>query len=774
MTNLFWVIASIAAAVLAAEATAVGTVHTPCQTTTDCGTTAACWTCAGTPKVCAPKPGGACTNLKTGMVSCTCQPDGECRGRLAVGATCALDTDCGDAVTLIRTLTTGAFMEVNPWQDAQCLKAKCMIADGTTVKKCAVVVKFGAACDDYNASTPCSRCNTDAMCVGTPGVPGACPGAATCNVAGDCPQVLTNDCVAATCQDGVCGTVGKAATTHCGLHSGKCNGLGTCVECATATAATDCAYLNVGECEMPVCTAGFCASAPDPTAKTCSAGFCDGAGHCAKCHVYSDCDASSLPVCYHYNCTAGSCVIGKDSNTTVCHGVGFTGKCDGNGACQRCTATSDCGPAPSGYDAPCYSWGCTGNACAMTMHDLANCTYAEIGTATYYGSCVRGHCVSCVHTTDCDAVPYVTGSCMSAQCTHSSPDPITHIDACVLLPAPTTMTCSGDPLVIPALHCNGQGGCYECESSDDCSPITEIGLDTICGIKSACSNHVCVYTPAGIGCTHSGPLADVHSTCDGAGHCRECDISDGTTSDCNDVDVFGGTCAYKTCVGYQCVTQYVATDSQCIGAQHGYQVCTADHVCMDCHNAQLPCPCATAADCTYLISGPACHTYTCPAGRCVENYLPAGATCVGSTTMKCTAAHACISCDGTNANPCPCIGAADCGQLRALPPSWCTASFCTNNMCNYSYNKPFGAYCNDIARLGGRCDGVSDVCNNCLVNSDCTVGVSWYCLPLVCVANTCQNLWVPDCTRVPNSNPAAYCWKGNNEQLAPAGLAICP
>jgi hypothetical protein len=387
----------------------------------------------------------------------------------------------------------------------------CATACTGTCMSCAVVGSLGT-CTAVPAGKgdPGGRCADmgSASC----GTNGLCDGAGACQryaagvecVGPSCPATGTTATLARTCDGaGVC----KPATTQSCAPYG-CNGT-TCI--AACGSDGDCAPNNV-------CNTGMCGK--KRLGQQCGAGTeCD-SGNCVDGVC---CSASSCGTCL--SCAvagkAGSCqpIAAGDMDTmnrcTAAPPCGFTGRCDGAGACQYAPTSTSCGTAT-----------CTG----ASFTPVGNCDGAgackQTSTSCGHYVCGAGACLTtCTRDQDC-----VTGeTCQANSCTSLKP-----LGTACTLP---TDCLSG--FCTEGVCCNAQscGSCQSCAlantrgtctpvaagSSDPAAVCTMMAVST-CGTTGVCDGSgQCARYAVGTACLPStcplGTAARTDWACNAAGSC---------------------------------------------------------------------------------------------------------------------------------------------------------------------------------------------------------------------------------------------------------------
>jgi hypothetical protein len=153
----------------------------------------------------------------------------------------------------------------------------------------------------------------------------------------DKPSTNGNTCVQAVCTAGTPSLEPLNAGTACSEGTGvKCDGMGACVECISAT---ECTGGPDTDCHTRTCTDGACglvnADVGTPTTNqtsgNCQTQVCDGMGG-----TMNATDNSDAPVSNN-ECTTGICSAGVPGSSNKAHGTSCTVgglTCDGSGTCN--------------------------------------------------------------------------------------------------------------------------------------------------------------------------------------------------------------------------------------------------------------------------------------------------------------------------------------------------------------------------------------------------------------------------------------------------------
>jgi len=489
---------------------------------------------------CVTPPNSSCYPFMCGVAACksTCTADGDCAspnvcnggscGPRPIGASCAAPSDCGSGF---------------------CAQGVCcMTACTGSCTSCALTGTVGT-CKPVAAggTDPKGQCTVDGAA--TCGQTGLCDGAGGCQVyaAGTqcasptCPTGSATATLARTC-DGA-GVCRPAMMQSCGAYA--CNG----TTCNGACAGNgDCAPGNV--CNNGMCglkhLGQLCGAGSECDSGNCTDGVCCTTGPCGSCR---SCNVASL---------AGSCQPVPDGDmephggctaSTTC---GFTGKCDGNGACRNAPATTSCNPAmcsgstfkPIGncdgagacsqpsmscspfacgatscrtmctIDTDCASgFTCMSNTCTNLKANGAVC---GAGAECFSSNCTEAHC--------CDKSAAACGSCHSCAVAGQ-------IGTCTSVPAG-----GGDPLAMcmnmAASTCGTTG---VCDGAGQCA----LYAGTTCMPSTCAASSLTAYT-CGAGVCQPHVTDCTQFACDGSNACKTSCVD---ASDC----AAGLTCTAPSC-----------------------------------------------------------------------------------------------------------------------------------------------------------------------------------------------------------------------------------
>lgn len=373
---------------------------------------------------------------------------------------------------------------------------------------------------------------------GAPCVPEACP-------------TPPDECQAAACVNGQCGSQGKPDGTACGVEGAlQCAG-GAC-KC------TDAAQCTPAECNDVTCPAGECVYTPAPSG-TCGpdgAGSCSADGFCGLCddgvqngaETGVDCGpATSCGACPGEPCAGnGECAGGSCADGVCCDAA-----CDG--PCEACT-----GALTGGQDGVCAAL-----APGMSDPDHPECD-SQGGCGTVAGHCLCDDGVKNGAETDVDCGGACGGTCTTGQRCGASDGNCANGNPCV-----DGVCCNSD--------CGSKcGSCDQPGLAGLCSPLT-VAPDGECKADEQCTADFACKRANGQACGNSGECA--------SGLCK---------TQCVACDAAGNLCtASKACVDGRCVPRQLAKGESCLdtvqcdpGLTCVDGVCcesACDGACMACH-----------------------------------------------------------------------------------------------------------------------------------------------------------------------------------------------
>lgn len=237
---------------------------------------------------------------------------------------------------------------------------------------------------------------------------------AGCQGPSDCPPT-GNECVIATCDLGVCGTM-NLGTSHVvstqtsgDCHLVVCDGAG-----GTTMVNDDSDPPPATQCEAFTCNAGAVMGNPEPTTTTCSTGggrVCDGAGHCVECNAIADCGPTGNE-CVVATCNANTCGtmnLGNSHTLTTGQTAGNCQRrvCDGAGGI---TSVDDATDLPTASTVCQINPSCAGSPLAPAFDPAptgTDCTADGVAPRDVCGDTTMptfaGTCVECNIDADCTA-----------------------------------------------------------------------------------------------------------------------------------------------------------------------------------------------------------------------------------------------------------------------------------------------------------------------------------------------------------------------------------
>ncbi len=555
---------------------------TECRAATcDGGTESHAASCDGSSAACAPSTTATCGAFVCGTTACLtgcasdaqcadgsfCSANGACEPKIALGTACDADRKC----------TSGHCID-GVCCDTAC-DGQCEACDaGENAGTCTAIAGAprgdreacggdgslcNGTCDGMNRAA-CSFKGADVECRNAACSEGTATYAASCDGAGSCPAMLTQDCGAFVCGDEQC--LGDCDTdTDC--SSGNFCSAGVCL--AKRSNGDACYAGNE-------CGSGFCADG------TCCDTKCD--GQCEACDVLGD-EGACVPVVGAPHGARPECA----SDGTVCGGAcGGDDReaCDYSGAETSCRAASctdgvaivgascdGAGSCPGQVDVACAPFLCGEDVCdgdCAADSDCAEGHFCQAGlctrteelgdTCSGANECASGHCVDGVC---CDTA--CEGQCEACDlderagtCSPASGQPHGARAAC----ASDTTVCGGfcdgegrDACAYPAdetacrsaecadgvatlgATCDGNGACPTLEEQScggfecgETSCLGECAMDRDCSAGHYCSAGICVDLRArGATCGAEGECASGHcvdgvccdTSCDG--QCEACD-----------------------------------------------------------------------------------------------------------------------------------------------------------------------------------------------------------------------------------------------------------
>jgi len=455
-----------------------------------CGTLACKATCTADADCAAPN---VCNNGSCGLrpPAAPCADPGDCQsGFCAQGVCCT--TACNASCLSCALAGTPGMCKPVP-ADGMDPKGQCAAEGATTCGKTGFCDGAGN-CQLYAAGTQCA--------------PPTCPTsgntatlARTCDGAGNCRPAVMQSCGAYACN----GTTCHAA---CGGDN----------DCATGN------VCNAGSCGLKR-LGQLCGGAAECDSNHCTDGVCCAAASCGNCQ---SCNVTGLagmcnPVMADEMEPHGGCVPSPP--------CGFTGQCDGNGACRNAPATTSCGTASCSGSTFTPVGTCSGSgACVQPPTGCAPYACGASSCRTMCGGdgdCASGFtCMASVCTNlKANGAACLAGTeCFSGNCTEGFCCMVASCGTCNTCAFPGSQgTChavnagaadAGCPMML-ASTCGTTG---LCDSAGQCA---KYATGTVCG-ATTCS----VSTLTTFACTAGGqcmPTATDCSpyACDGTTACRQ-------------------------------------------------------------------------------------------------------------------------------------------------------------------------------------------------------------------------------------------------------------
>ncbi len=442
--------------------------------------------------------GGSCPPCDDGLA---CLVDGDCTSEVCTGTVCQAPS-CSDGVTNGNETDLncggGTCPDCGPGlaclANSDCVGGSCV--GNTCVPTCTDLVKNGTETDVDCGGTCAANCDNGETCGADADCSSAhCAGSVCveCVAATDCPAT-GNECVVATCNANVCGTMNLDGTHT--LSTGQtandcqkvvCNGNGgtTSADDATDLPASTTACLINPACTgtplapsfTPAAQGASCVSDGMPPNTVCGGGL--NAGICVECNTGLDCPSG---VCNNNVCAAASCsdMLQNGTETDVdCGGASCPDCADGD----SCLVAGDCA---SGI--------CTTNVCqaAPTCSDaLQNGNETDV-------DCGGGTCSDCADGDSC-----LAGSdCLSGVCTTNVCQAPTCSDG-VQNGTETGVDCGGSCLACAGGACAGNaqcasGMCYDSacvDSVNGCTIATATDLTGGAPVTITFANGNFTYAP---------------------------------------------------------------------------------------------------------------------------------------------------------------------------------------------------------------------------------------------------------------------------------------
>ncbi len=555
---------------------------------------------------------------------------------------------------------------------------------------------------------------------GTGGTGGVMP---ECAAPEDCPDT-GSECIAATCEEGKCGTMGvpdgspSTMQTAGDCKVAVCDGGGGIV---TQDDDTD-PFDDGQDCTLDTCNAGTPESSPATTGTSCDDGggkVCDGAGACVECLDDGDCGVAA-PKCVSHACVPASCDDGVKNGTET--------DVDCGGACGPTCLPSDACLAA----ADCAEGVCTNNVCAMPV-----CSDSiENGAETDVDCGGGGACPKCGPNKGCDA----NTDCAGNQCTGVGGACVPNCNDGVKNNVETGVDCGGGT-------CGGCGAGGPCSQDNDCVG-TAYCMGATCTAKKpngtscaggnqcssgACADGVC----CNIACNGTCQACNLAGS---AGTCTNIAVGQDPIDECAGAQVCDGASACKKGIGQACGASGECALVNCV-----------DGVCCNSACNGTCQACSAAGSCTSIPSGQD------PANECVGSVscngngacgalLPPGSTCTLGGECQ---SGSCV--DGVCCNT-ACFGACQACNLAG------SVGACTNIAAN---TDPANECANGACSGSGACkldNGQACAGGTACLSGNCVDGV---CCGTAC-GGTCQACNVAGslgtCTNIPSgTDPANEC-----------------
>jgi hypothetical protein len=575
------------------------------------------------------------------------------------------------------------------------------------------------ACNDQTG-----LCEVDTVPDGTPTpeftqVPGdchqhVCIGGVDQAVVDDTDLPLTaTDCDQEHCDNGVPSNPPLDLHAPCSTYqtnqAGFCDGAGTCRQCAQDV---DCPG-TTNDCQHPSCNpttftceithvAADTATTGNPAqvAGDCTVIVCDGNG--GTINKYDSTDAADD----NNACTADTCTaMNNTSHTAVADGTGCgNAQACLSGACNGCTASSQCAPAscqgsvltkaqtcqlsncvaPSPPAQDCAPFACSAGACLTTCAADSECAAGNFCSA---GSCVakRPNGQACTGGNQCTSTFCADSVCCSSACNGTC-------EACTAAKkgGGADGTCGGVAVgTDPDNECTDQGA-------------VTCGNDGTCGSGNACRKYA-----SGTACTSAtcgGTVLTKAHSCNGSGTCT---TPSPATQDCAPYKCTGGACGSSCASDADCASTAYCNGGWCNTKSGNGSACSASNQCAS--GACLGHCCSTACTSTGACGATACDTN----GACVypTGSTSCGTTCSGSTltVSSCNGSGTCVPSSAACAGNYACnAGGTACNTTCSAPNPTGDAMCAATAYCN-------GVVCQPKGAVGAACtrsaECVSNSCN---------------------------------------------------------------
>ncbi len=393
--------------------------------------------------------------------------------------------------------------------------------------------------------------------MGGAGGNGGAGGGPECSVPTDCPDT-GNECVARTCDAGVCGTMPVAADTPIAAQTAGdckvvvCDGAG-----ATMSNADDAdVEIDAKACTDDTCSAGQPVHTPVMEGTACMDGggkVCDDIGQCVECVTGADCMSG---VCQGNACQAAQCGDQQKNGTET--DVDCGGSCGGCGPGKMCLGNGDC----LGNE-------CTGGTCVANCFDAvkngsesdvdcggscaADCAVGQVCVGD--GDCTTGYCdlgtLLCAAPTCNDMAK--NGSETDVDCGGVCPDCADGSD-CLVSGDCSSGFCNPSTLLCAAPACNdtfkngsetdvdcGGPTCPDCANGKTCAASTDCSSafcnpTTLVCAAPLCNDGFKNGTETDVDCGGSCPDCALGKLCNVPGDCASQICTSGVCSQINGCD----------------------------------------------------------------------------------------------------------------------------------------------------------------------------------------------------------------------------------------------
>ncbi len=650
----------------------------------------------------------------------------------------------------------------------------CNTACAGTCQGCSAATKGsgsdGTCGSAASGSDPHDNCATQAQ--STCGTTGVCNGAGACEKYANGTSCAGTSCASATSQNNArsCDGSGacKAATvTNCQTGY-RCTGNACLTTCANDGECAGGYYCDAGACKAAKAIGGGCSKTSMCSSGHCIDGVCCNTACGGKCQA---CSAARKGQGADGTCGNIQNGLDPDDECAVSGGTcGFTGACDGSGACAYSPAGKACGATT-----------CVGNNTTGQICDGAGtCKNDTTGTncAPYVCSTTTNACATpCTADTDCVSGNYcnASGACVALKpagggCGAANECTTGYCVDGVCCGTACTGTCQACKDTLKASGTDN-GTCGDAASGTDPHDNCADDTSTTCQKNGFCDGAgQCSVYAAGTQCGAPACSSDIPTTaeCDGAGQCKikngtscfpaacsagACVGGDGGAGCTTDPDCSGsaycdaGSCVQKhpdgdactaarECANAHCVDGYccnTACDGQCEACDVGGSVGTCSGVTGAPHGSRAACPAATGSD--------PCTARACDPNKSLSDCAGYAGTAVSCRAQSCSGGIETFgaSCDGSG--QCPAVKTKEC------TPYVCGADACLDS-CAKAGDCADGTVCDTTA---GLCKPGSSCIDDYTVQEAGKDPVS--CLPYRCVAGGCQK----NCASSDDCAPGSIC-----------------